>query len=64
MTRSIGATCTRLCSCARRLGVDELVTWLDEDILGQLWPDLYLPRGVRWAWELQHPELASLRDAA
>ena len=44
--------------------VDELVTWLDADILRQLWPVLYLPRGVRRAWELQHPELASPRVAA
>jgi hypothetical protein len=44
--------------------VDELVTWLDADVLRELWPDLYLPRGVRQAWEVRHPELAKLRVAA
>jgi hypothetical protein len=43
---------------------DELRTWLDGATLRQLWPKLYLPRGVRQAWEDRHPELAQLRLAA
>jgi hypothetical protein len=43
---------------------DELTTWLDADTLRRLWPELYLPRGVRRAWELRHPELARLRTGA
>jgi hypothetical protein len=42
----------------------ELNTWLDADTLRRLWPELYLPKGVRRAWELRHPELARLRAAA
>jgi hypothetical protein len=44
--------------------VDELVTWLNAELLRKLCPDLYLPRGVRQAWEVQHPELVRLRAAA
>jgi hypothetical protein len=36
----------------------ELRTWLDADLLVGLWPQLYLPRGVRQAWEAVHPGLA------
>ena len=35
--------------------VDELVTWLNAEVLRELWPDLYLPRGVRRAWESGTP---------
>jgi hypothetical protein len=31
--------------------------YLNGDLLIALWPDLYLPGGVRQAWEDQHPEL-------
>lgn len=41
--------------------VDELTTWLDATTLHRLWPELYLPRGVRRAWELRHPGLGQLR---
>ena len=44
--------------------LDELSTWLDGPTLCQLWPDLILPRGVRQAWEEQHPALRQLRRAA
>ena len=44
--------------------VDELQIWLDGPTLLRLWPALYLPRGVRQAWEERHPELAELRAAA
>lgn len=38
----------------------ELQTWLDGDLLARLWPTLYLPRGVRQAWEAEHPGLAAV----
>lgn len=41
---------------------EDLMTWLDGDALIQVWPDLYLPRAVRRAWEERHAELA-LRGA-
>jgi hypothetical protein len=44
--------------------VDEMRTWLDGPTLHRLWPELYLPRGVRRAWEERHPDLARLRTAA
>ena len=44
--------------------VDELTTWLDATTLRRLWRELYLPRGVRRAWELRHPDLGGLRAAA
>jgi hypothetical protein len=44
--------------------VAELCAWLDGATLRTMWPELYLPRGVRQAWEDRHPELAALRIAA
>ncbi|GIF43457.1 hypothetical protein [Actinoplanes xinjiangensis] len=38
----------------------ELETWLNRDLLLELWPRLYLPRGVRRAWEDVHPHLAAV----
>jgi DNA invertase Pin-like site-specific DNA recombinase len=35
----------------------DLTAYLDSDALVGLWPDLYLPKGVRRAWEEQHPAL-------
>jgi hypothetical protein len=35
----------------------DLISYLDGDTLIALWPELYLPRGVRQAWEDQHPAL-------
>jgi hypothetical protein len=35
----------------------DLTAHLDRDTLIALWPDLYLPKGVRQAWEDQHPVL-------
>ena len=43
---------------------DELRAWLDGPTLHRVWHELYLPRGVRQAWEERHPELARLRLAA
>jgi len=37
---------------------EDLTTYLNGEILVELWPDLPLPRGVRRAWEEQHPSLA------
>jgi hypothetical protein len=44
--------------------VDELCDWLDAATLIQVWGELYLPRGVRRAWEERHPVLRGLRAAA
>jgi DNA invertase Pin-like site-specific DNA recombinase len=35
----------------------DLTGYLDAGTLARLWPDLFLPRGVRRAWEEQHPSL-------
>ena len=35
----------------------DLSCWLDAGELLRLWPELYLPRGVRGAWQARHPEL-------
>jgi len=37
--------------------LEDLTTYLDGDTLIALWPDLYLPKGVRQAWEDRHPVL-------
>lgn len=42
----------------------DLTTYLDGDTLIALWPDLYLPKGVRQAWEDQHPALRAAAAAA
>ena len=44
--------------------VNELASWLDAATLRRLWPKLYLPHGVRRAWELRYPDLAGHRAAA
>ena len=36
----------------------DLTTWLEQEALVEAWPDLYLPRPVRRAWEDRHPALA------
>jgi hypothetical protein len=36
---------------------DDLTTYLDGATLARLWPELFLPKGVRRAWEEQHPSL-------
>jgi hypothetical protein len=36
---------------------EDLTAYLDGDTLTAVWPDLYLPKGVRQAWEEQHPVL-------
>jgi hypothetical protein len=42
----------------------ELCEWLDAATLIKVWNELYLPRGVRLAWEDRHPVLRRLRAAA
>jgi hypothetical protein len=42
----------------------ELADWLDGDRLTAVWADLYLPRGVRRAWEERHPQLRAAAAAA
>jgi hypothetical protein len=42
---------------------DELSEYLDGGLLIQLWPALYLPKGVRHAWEDQHPKLRAAAAA-
>jgi hypothetical protein len=43
---------------------EDLTTYLDGDTLIALWPDLYLPKGVRQAWEDKHPVLQGAAAAA
>ncbi len=38
----------------------DLEQWLDHAELLRLWPELYLPRKVRAAWENAHPTLARI----
>ena len=38
----------------------DLTDWLDRDALLDMWPQLYLPKNVRAAWERQHPQLSQL----
>jgi hypothetical protein len=43
------------------VSLDELRTWVDGPTLVAVWPELYLPRWVRYAWQQAHP---ALRQAA
>jgi hypothetical protein len=43
---------------------EDLTTYLDGDTLAALWRDLFLPKGVRRAWEDQHPALRAVAPAA
>ncbi len=42
---------------------DELAAYLDGGTLAAVWPALYLPKGVRRAWEEQHPVLRAAAAA-
>lgn len=42
---------------------EDLDSYLDGDMLIALWPDLWLPRGVRRAWEDRHPVLRAASAA-
>jgi hypothetical protein len=43
---------------------EDLTAFLNGDTLVARWPDLFLPRGVRAAWEDQHPVLRAVSAAA
>ena len=43
---------------------DDLHTWIDERMLVELWPTLWLPPQVRRLWESRFPQLAAIRTAA
>jgi hypothetical protein len=43
---------------------EDLTAHLDAATLADLWPDLYLPKGVRRAWEERHPSLRATVSAA
>lgn len=42
---------------------EDLTSYLDRDTLIGLWPELYLPQGVRQAWEEYHPVLRATAAA-
>jgi hypothetical protein len=42
---------------------EDLTSFLDGDTLIALWPKLFVPRGVRRAWEDAHPVLRSAAAA-
>jgi hypothetical protein len=42
---------------------DELTTYLNGGKLTEVWPQLYLPKGVRRAWEEHHPALRAAAAA-
>lgn len=44
--------------------MDELTTYLNGGRLIDVWPDLFLPREVRQAWEDEHPGLRRTATAA
>jgi hypothetical protein len=52
---------TLLCEAAT---VEELRTWLHGPTLVKVWPELFLPAGVRRAWEERHPVLRGRAVAA
>jgi hypothetical protein len=43
---------------------EDLAAYLDGDTLIALWPSLFLPKGVRQAWEDKHPALRAAAAAA
>ncbi len=43
---------------------EDLAAYLNGETLIALWPDLYLPPGVREAWEDRHPVLRAAAAAA
>ncbi|MGH3300914.1 MAG: hypothetical protein ACRDOK_04350 [Streptosporangiaceae bacterium] len=38
---------------------EDLTAHLNADLLAAVWPNLFLPKGVRRAWEEHHPELCA-----
>jgi hypothetical protein len=43
---------------------EDLTSYLDRDTLIAVWPQLYLPRGVRQTWEEHHPQLRAAAAGA
>lgn len=43
---------------------DDLSGYLNGETLVALWPELFLPKGVRQAWEDRHPVLRAVTPAA
>jgi hypothetical protein len=43
--------------------LEDVTAYLNGDMLVALWSDLYLPKGVRQAWEEQHPALRAAAAA-
>jgi len=43
---------------------EDLAAYLDGGTLVALWPELFLPKGVRQAWEERHPILRAAATAA
>lgn len=43
---------------------EELAAYLDGDTLVAVWPELFLPKGVRRGWEERHPRLRARSAAA
>jgi hypothetical protein len=57
---------TRLASLYRTVlnearNTDDLRTWIDGQLLAQLWPTLWLPPQLRRLWESRFPDLAAAR---
>lgn len=44
--------------------LEDLATYLNGDMLIALWPDLFLPKGVRRAWEDRHLALQAAMAAS
>ncbi len=42
----------------------DLASYLNGEVLAAVWPELYLPKGLRRAWEERHPALRAARLAA
>src|SRR6266702_576869 len=42
----------------------DLTSYLNGEVLVAVWPELYLPKGLRRAWEDRHPALRAARLAA
>jgi prevent-host-death family protein len=43
---------------------EDLASYLNGEVLVAVWPELYLPKGLRRAWEDRHPALRAARLAA
>ena len=43
---------------------DDLARYLNGEVLVAVWPELFLPKGLRRAWEERHPALRAARLAA